>query len=152
MPDDANALFVLEDGEYRMLEKYPQTSMGDPENLTQLLRYGYENYPADSYDLILWDHGNGPVIGYGKDKVFDGDGLTLPEIREALEDSPFGGREKLSIVGFDACLMSSAELMCMVADHADYLVASQETEPGFGWNYQFLNELGHMPAKELSSE
>ncbi|MBR2188688.1 MAG: hypothetical protein IJ860_04680 [Eubacterium sp.] len=195
VPDDANAVFLLEDDGFRQIESYDQASMGEPDQLSAFLRYGYENYPADSFDLILWDHGNGPVMGYGSDKVYSGDALTLPEIRAALEQSPFGGNHtagsdssgqteagkelraeaggenqppegkevkaaaggenqppKLGFIGFDACLMASAELVCTVADYADYLVASQETEPSFGWNYAFLPDLGHVPAGELLPE
>ena len=152
VPNDANALFLLEEGKWTKLETYEQTSMGEPANLTQFLQYGYDNYPADSYDLILWDHGNGPVIGYGSDKVFGGDGLTLPEMKEALEASPFGSETKLSMIGFDACLMASAELACTVSDYADYLIASQETEPSFGWNYDFLKDVGYKSADALAAE
>ncbi|MBR0397131.1 MAG: hypothetical protein IJI10_02575 [Eubacterium sp.] len=172
VPSDANTLFHLEQGRWTELETYEQTSMGDPANLARFLQYGYENYPADAYDLILWDHGSGPVIGYGSDTVFGGDGLTLPEMKEALEASPFGtggddaagnnasaesgvpekAGKKLSIIGFDACLMASAELACTVSDYADYLIASQETEPSFGWNYQFLKDVGHKSSDVLAAE
>ena len=49
VPNDANALFLLEEGKWTKLETYEQTSMGEPANLTQFLQYGYDNYPADSY-------------------------------------------------------------------------------------------------------
>ncbi|MBR2188690.1 MAG: hypothetical protein IJ860_04690 [Eubacterium sp.] len=199
VPSDANAVFLLEEGGFRQIEAYEQTSMGEADTLAAFLRYGYEQFPADMYDLILWDHGNGPVMGYGSDKVYGGDALTLPEIRAALEQSPFGKEKtaetasagspekdtagsqaetaadsqaetvadsqaetnagsqaetetpKLSFIGFDACLMASAELACTVADYADYLVASQETEPSLGWNYAFLPEVGCLPARSLVS-
>ena len=38
-------------------------NMGSGETLTTLLRYGKENYPAEDYALILWDHGGGPLEG-----------------------------------------------------------------------------------------
>ena len=117
-------------------------SMADPATLSDFLNYAYEQYPADNYDLILWDHGMGPVIGYGKDMLFDKGALTLAEMQEALKSSPFNDTNKLRFVGFDACLMASAELACVWNDYADYLVASQEVEPAFGWNYSFLSRLG----------
>ena len=130
VPEEANAVMELTAQGFSTLETYPEQSMGQPDSLTRFLNYGVEHFPAEQYGLILWDHGNGPVMGYGKDLRFDGDALTLPEIGQALADSPF-----------DACLMASAELCCTVRDYAEYLVASQETEPGFGWNYAFLSEL-----------
>ena len=44
-------------------------------------------------------------------------------------------------IGFDACLMSSLEVASVLAPYANYMIASQETEPGWGWNYDFLSEL-----------
>ena len=64
-------------------------SMGGSECLTNFLNYAYTNYPADQYALILWDHGDGPVIGYGRDMLFDNDSLTLSEMEQALAASPF---------------------------------------------------------------
>ncbi len=125
------------------------SSMGDAACLTELLHYGYQYYPADQYVLILWNHGNGPVIGYGKDMLFDQDSLTLQEMQTALADSPFGEKEKLTWVGFDACLMASAELCGVWAEYADYLVASQEVEPSFGWDYSFLAKMGQVDTKTL---
>lgn len=117
-------------------------SMGDSESLSGFLNYAYKNFPADNFSLILWDHGDGPLIGYGKDMLHDNDSLTLAEMSTALKASPFGKKKKLSWVGFDACLMSSAELACIWSDYAEYLVASQEIEPAFGWDYAFLSKIG----------
>ena len=36
--------------------------------------------------------------------------------------------------------MASVELACIIDDYADYMIASQEVEPGFGWNYAFLKK------------
>ena len=43
--------------------------------------------------------------------------------------------KKIDLVGMDACLMSMVEVAYEIKDFADILVASQETEPGYGWNY-----------------
>lgn len=48
---------------------------------------------------------------------------------------------KVRILGFDACLMASAEVAFTVSPYADYLIASQEVEPGNGWNYSFLGTI-----------
>ena len=124
-------------------------SMGDAKPLSEFLQYAVANYPADNYALVMWDHGNGPIIGYGKDMLFDNDSLTLTEMREAMEASPFSRDNKLAWVGFDACLMSSAELCCIWGEYADYLVASQEIEPSFGWDYSFLSSLSKTDIRSL---
>lgn len=112
--------------------------MGDPDTLCAFLEYGYNNYPADHYGLILWDHGGGPIYGYGVDELY-GDRLTISELAEALDQSPFGESKKLDWVGFDACLMADIEVASALSDYAWYLVASQESESGDGWDYSFLS-------------
>lgn len=43
--------------------------------------------------------------------------------------------KKLSIIGFDACLMSMLEVGNLVQPYAQIMVGSQEVELGTGWNY-----------------
>ena len=139
---EGHTLLQLTDSGFEVVECKEQSSMVEPQCLQEFINYTYENYPAESYSLILWDHGAGPVEGYGKDLFYEDDTLTLPEMKIALDGTPFAKDEKLSFVGFDACLMSSAELVCLFDDYSEYLVASQEIEPSMGWNYSFIKDLG----------
>ena len=116
-------------------------SMGDPECLTEFLNFCSGHYPAEHYALILWDHGGGPVWGYGSDELFEADSLTLPEMQEAMKQTAFQQTGKLDWVGFDACLMSSVETMSVWEPHARFFVASEELEPGHGWDYTWLSIL-----------
>ena len=78
--------------------------------------------------------------------------MTLSGIRDALEK----GGVKFDIIGFDACLMATTETALMLSDYADYMVASEETEPGVGWYYtDWLNALGKntsMPSVEIGQK
>ena len=145
--EEHSLLWLTPDG-FQKITSTPTSSMGAAACLSNFLTYAHTNFPADEYALILWDHGDGPVMGYGKDMLFDNDTLTLQEMGQAMENSPFA-EEKLAWVGFDACLMASAELSCVWSDYADYLVASQETEPSFGWNYSFLAAVGQESTPQL---
>ena len=50
-------------------------------------------------------------------------------------------------VGFDACLMCTVETAKMLSPYADYMIASEETEPSSGWFYtEWLNALAENPA------
>lgn len=50
--------------------------------------------------------------------------------------------KKIDIIGMDACLMAMLEVGYQIKDYAHYMVASQNSEPGFGWNYEgFLEPL-----------
>ncbi|MBR1386354.1 MAG: hypothetical protein IJ568_05950 [Bacilli bacterium] len=140
IPNNRHALFELNSSGLELIEEYDVSSnMLDPYNLSYLLKYGYENYKTEFYDLILWDHGAGPIYGYGYDEYNVLDSMSLEEVRTALENSPFNGANKLELVGFDACLMSSIEVASVLSDYASYMVASQEVEPGAGWDYSFLS-------------
>ena len=137
--EECTVLLLTEDG-FVPVDTYPAENMGDPLTLSSFMNYGFDFFPADSYSLILWDHGGGPVLGYGVDENYR-DLLTLDELAEALGDSVGAHMAKLEWVGFDACLMSSLEVASVMAPYANYLIASQETEPGWGWNYDFLSVL-----------
>lgn len=117
---------------------YPLQSMAEPELLTTLLEYGCFQYPAQEHALILWDHGCGPVDGVCMDALFSDDLIQPAELSTALAESPFGPENTLAWIGFDACLMANAETARMLAPYAEYMIASQETEPGSGWDYGFL--------------
>ncbi len=55
----------------RIGEKSDYEWMSDPEVLKAFINYGVNNYPAQAYDLILWDHGGGPVEGFGSSMRYD---------------------------------------------------------------------------------
>jgi hypothetical protein len=106
-------------------------SMVNPATLTDFIQYSQANYPANRYMLVLWDHGGGSLTGYGYDQHFKGDSMTLTEIATALKN----GGCVFDVIGFDACLMSTLETAMVLEPYADYMIASEETEPGIGWYY-----------------
>ena len=114
-------------------------AMVDPDTLTSFIEYGVNNFEADRYALIFWDHGAGSVQGYGSDENYPRKGsMTLDLIDEGLTNADV----KFDFIGFDACLMANTETALMLSEHADYLIASEESEPGIGWYYtDWLNSL-----------
>ncbi len=124
--------------------------MTNPDTLASFIQFCSKNYPANRNELILWDHGGGSVSGYGYDEKNKSAGsMDIPSISKALKK----GGVTFDFVGFDACLMATAETALMLNDYADYLIASEETEPGVGWFYtNWLTELGKntsMPTVEI---
>ncbi len=113
-------------------------SMTNASTLSDFITYCTDNYPADRYMLVMWDHGGGSISGFGYDEIFPGKSMTLDKIGTALKDSGC----KFDIIGFDACLMATLETAITIEPYADYLIASEETEPGKGWYYtNWLNAL-----------
>ncbi|MBQ8053119.1 MAG: leucine-rich repeat protein [Lachnospiraceae bacterium] len=146
-----NVLDMSLEGGDRVVAATKNTSdMGAPETLKAFLDYAVTYYPADHYALIFWDHGGGSVYGYGNDAIYSGDSLLLKEMDAVLKESPFGknGSAHLDWVGFDACLMSTAENAVIWSKYADYMVASEETEPGDGWCYSFMDVLNETSEAE----
>ena len=131
--------------------------MGIPQTLSEFVNYCTTYYPAEHYGLILWNHGGGPLWGYGSDELFKNDSLLLEELRSAMDATVFGQGQsaqaaRLDWVGFDACLMGGLENAKLWKNYAGYLVGSEELEPGRGWDYTFLNILNETSdAKEVVS-
>ncbi len=137
---DALDRFLITGGECTLVDSQPQASMGKAETLGSFLRWGLTKFPAAHVGLVLWDHGSGSINGVCFDELADDESLFLRDIDAAL----YSVRELLpggfEFVGFDACLMASVETAAMLAGHAKYLVASEEIEPGSGWDYKEIGK------------
>lgn len=135
-----NQIYKVENGGLRCLEKDAGTAaMTDPNNLTTFIKYCVNKYPADRNMLIFWDHGGGSISGYGYDeKKPNSSSMTLSKINTALKNANC----EFDFIGYDACLMATLENALVCNNYADYLIASEETEPGTGWYYKnWLTEL-----------
>lgn len=136
-----NAVFEVKGGEINKVKVYEKKVMTRPETLTEFVDFAYENYTTDLYDLILWDHGGGPIAGFGFDEnSLSGAPMKISELSGALgKTNLIKSGKKFDLIGFDACLMGSVEVAYALSDYGDYMVASEEIEPGRGWNYAFLD-------------
>ena len=133
-----NQIYQVQTGGLRRLESdFGKSYMTDPDNLASFIQYCKKNFPADRNILIFWDHGGGSLSGYGYDEKqgsgfgVSADTMTLPEIKAALQK----GGCVFDWIGFDACLMATLETAMVCNDYADYMIASEESEPGTGWYY-----------------
>lgn len=139
------SLLAAEGGRLRRLEDWGQVDMGDPATLARFIAAGAAARPAARYALLFWDHGSA-WSGFGVDES-SGSGLDLDELgRGAREGLAKAGLARLDLVGFDACLMASFEAMSAFQGLASYFLASEELEPGHGWDYRSLAFLGKKPA------
>ena len=146
-----NQIWQVKDGQLvKLRDNLGSVSMTDPATLSGYIQWCTQNYPASRYELILWDHGGGSVSGYGYDEKFASTGsMNLAGVDSALKAAGV----KFDFIGFDACLMATAETAMTLTQYADYLIASEETEPGVGWYYtDWLTAFGEntsMPTIEL---
>lgn len=134
-----------------------KTDMGDWNHLVEFTKWAMTAYPARHYALVVWNHGS----GWNKDLAFEsdkgisyddesGNHITTPQLRQAMEQIG-----KIDILGMDACLMQMVEVGYEVKNYADYIVGSEETEPGDGYTYNTwlepLEAKPAMPAAELAT-
>jgi len=136
-----------------------EADMGDWEVLRDFGAWAVKSYPARQYGLFLWNHGAGwkdeqggrcqnPFKDFSSDDTNGSSGIELSNghFGQALDAITTAAGERLDLVGFDACLMAMYEVAAVTAEYADYLVASEETEPGWGWSWDvFLQELTRSP-------
>jgi clostripain len=145
MTDFADLLYV-EAGESTRIEGYgfpKEVNMADPGVLTDFVVTAVNEYPAEKYALILWDHGGGwrgLCWDDSTELLPDGseDCITMVELRTALDDAKEQTHEVMDVVGFDLCLMAMPEVAYQVRDLADYVVFSEETVPGYGFPYEAI--------------
>ncbi len=136
----------ISNGKVTVLQELDAQNMGEADTLANFLAWGVENFPATNTGLVLWNHGGGSIYGVCYDEIFDDDSLTLKELDQAFTMASPYVDNKLEFVGFDACLMSSIETANILVPHANYMVASQETESAYGWDYTAIgNYLAEYP-------
>ncbi len=136
------------DGDISLVDEQPLASMGAADTLADFIEWGAENYPAENMGLVFWNHGGGSISGVCFDEKYDYDSLSLTEIDKALRSTFDCMSEKFEFIGFDACLMSTLETANILVPYANYMYASQETEPGGGWDYTAL--MDHLVSEPLS--
>ena len=150
----ANQIYQVKNGNLTCLEKNAgKGGMMKAETLTSFIHYCTKNFPANRNMLILWDHGGGSVTGYGYDETDKRAGsMSLSTLNAALSKV----RTSFDFIGYDACLMGTVETALTMAPYADYLIASEETEPGVGWYYTnwltALSQNTSIPTTELGKQ
>ena len=128
---------------------------GSAQDLTITFKIVHDNFPAKSWQLILWNHG----IGYIDDPSIAGlddpelwnvlnrgicfddttkHYLTNKKLLESLKEIKNIAGKKLSLLGCDACLMNMWEFLQFIQPYVEVAVGSQEVEAGTGWDYTFL--------------
>ena len=112
-------------------------SMGLSSTLQSFIEYGLNNFPAERTGLVFWNHGGG-MRGVCYDEKKNDDVLKNSEIKSAvsgaLSNCGMSGK-KLEWVGYDACLMAVQDIAETNSAYFNYMIASEESEAGYGWDY-----------------
>ena len=148
---ERNQRFVVEHEALQLVDDtVGHRDLADPDTLRDFIIWAMGRYPAERYMLVFWDHGGGSVAGFGADELAQDpaqSSLRLAGIQQGLADAVKVTGAKFEAVGFDTCLLGSVEMAALLAPYSRYLIASEELEPGHGWNYTpFLQALVDDPA------
>lgn len=144
-------LLHIEPGSADVLADLGDVNTGDPQLLADFIANGIAAYPAAHYALIISDHG-ASWPGVGGDESSDFDGLSLAELSSGIRDGlAQAGVGSLDLLGFDACLMATYEVASELSPYAQRLLASQELEPGHGWDYTALQLLNDQPNTDVDT-
>lgn len=138
--------YVYDQKGLRKVGTSPLASMGEKDTLVDFLKFCEKKYPAEHAMVVLWNHGGGSLYGAEFDELFEFDSLTLEELNDAFEAAVEARKKKYDIIGFDACLMASVETASLLQDSADYMIASEEVEPGCGWYYKGISSALKKPS------
>jgi hypothetical protein len=124
---------LVQQGKLDQIEDLGEVDLAHPKALSDFLAWGVQKYPADRLAVVFWDHGGG-WTGFGVDETTgQGELLTLPEIVTGLQQGL--GSTRAALIGFDACLMAGYEVALTLAPFGDYFLASEDVEPGHGWDW-----------------
>ena len=114
------------------LNSLGELNMGDPQTLTDFVQWGKNNYAAQNYAVVVWDHGGGRS-GVAWDDTNGNANLSVNELTTAISNAGLGS--SLKLLGLDACLMAFAEQTYDLKNLTEVFAGSQDLEPGDGWDY-----------------
>ncbi|MCL2356517.1 MAG: clostripain-related cysteine peptidase [Defluviitaleaceae bacterium] len=137
IPETECVIWRLADGALFEQHSFGMVNMGCPDTLSEFITFCRDEFPAEKYGLIMWDHGGGAIAGFGHDEKFYDDALTLADMEKAFNEAGLA-EEKLEFLGFDACFMATFEMAMLARHFARVMIASADLEPGEGWDYHFL--------------
>ncbi len=132
----------------------------DPATLCDIIKSVGQQYPSESYGLVLWSHGSGWLasdnvvntlksrpfsfgidVGPGGDMRNDKDADNLPAPKMDIADMAQAIRQSgvtFDYIFFDACLMQNIEVAYELKDVTRYLVGSPISTSAYGGYYTNL--------------
>ena len=126
--------YCIEDGKLKLIrDGLGQLDSTSRDTLSEFIGFCKEGYPAERYLFLFWDHGGGPVYGFGHDEWQDDQqSLTIAEMAGAFQEHD---DIRFDIIGMDCCIMASMETCYALAPYCRYALLSEDFESGLGWSY-----------------
>ena len=133
--------------------KFPEQNSADTKVFQKALKKVFDYYKNENFTskgVVFWSHGDGwlpqgtyipknkddssgvVTKSFGIDFVPKASSIDIKELAKALENNYF------DFLLFDACLMSSIEVLYQFRNTADYIIASPTDISSFGFPYQYV--------------
>lgn len=127
------------------LQHLGRTDMSDPRVLKDFLSWGFREFPAENYMVVMLGHGGGVMglitdEGGAKDFPKKDDIISPPDLKKAfqLAEEEAGVSKDQVLIGMKSCQMGQAEVLSELQDAAAMLLASQSVVNTDHWR---MNEL-----------
>lgn len=140
----------------KVLHEYQQQNSVYPTVMAEVYNRAFSSFPAKSYGLVLWSHGDGWLpspsnisASKASTRWFGQDGtsyMDISSLNTALNSAPH-----FDFILFDACLMQSVEVAYELKDRADYFIGAPNEIPGPGAYYTELVPAMFSQANDLAS-
>lgn len=127
-----------------VIETYEEENSASPEVLNRVIRKVIQDYPSDSYGLLIFSHGSGwlpdltlsfpegtktarSIIIDNSTSSPNGEAMNIEDFASAIPD------KSMDFIIFEACLMSGVEVAYELKEKTDYILASSAEilSPGF---------------------
>lgn len=131
---DAAQTYKIENGQLVLIrDNLGQLDSTSKDTLSEFISFCKKNYSADRYVLLFWNHGGGPVYGFGYDEWQPEEySLNIAEMAAAFAENK---DIKFDIIGMDCCIMANLETCYALAPYCRYAILSEDFESGQGWSY-----------------
>jgi hypothetical protein len=126
--------YKIENGDLKLVRNnLGQLDCTSKDTLSEFIGFCKNNYTAERYIFIFWDHGGGPVYGFGYDEWQSQDSsLTIAEMAAAFSEH---SDIYFDVIGMDCCIMANLETCYALSPFCRYTVLSEDFESGLGWSY-----------------
>ncbi len=126
-----------------LISQSDSIDMGNPSELQDFINWGVRTFPAERYNLVIWNHGAGwrsvktrsqrppATRGVSYDDTTNNhiDTIAFPGVVVHPEG------KKWDLLSVDCSLMQMIEVLYEWRDTANYIVGSEESPPGEGYAY-----------------
>lgn len=130
----------VENKKLKLVSTLDTNRMATESSFESFLKWGLDNYQATQMGIVISGHGGG-IAGCALDDNYVDrynypNSLNNAEVASACKNAlSQSNRNKFTWIGYDCCLMQGADTASVNADYFDYMVASQESEYGYGWDH-----------------